>query len=251
MGPCPESTINDEWFNDNFNSLDGDRAFEKLRGMWIVELAELQATKRTKDVEAIKSFITSRDDTYRSPYSRRTEHHPRMCVLAGTSNPVDFLTDRTGNRRFLPVACGIHDIISPFKDEIGTKATILQAWGEIMDEFKQANSKPSLVLPKHLERQLTENLTAYLEEDPDIGIIQEWLDKTQEDRVCIIQLWREALGHLYDKYEMKDINRLHAIMKNNISGWRYANKQSCGKYGIQRAYERIDSMVPADEIPFD
>ena len=47
--------INDAWFNDNFSTLDGDKAVEKLRGMWIVELAELQATKRTKDVETIKA----------------------------------------------------------------------------------------------------------------------------------------------------------------------------------------------------
>ncbi|MBQ2421558.1 MAG: hypothetical protein II285_01100, partial [Flavobacteriales bacterium] len=59
-------------------------------GMWIVELAELQATKRSKDVETIKAFITSRIDTYRVPYGRRTEQRPRMCVLCGTSNPTDF-----------------------------------------------------------------------------------------------------------------------------------------------------------------
>lgn len=243
--------INNEWLNDNFNSLDGDRAFEKLRGMWIVELAELQATKRTKDVEAIKSFITSRDDTYRSPYSRRTEHHPRMCVLAGTSNPVDFLTDRTGNRRFLPVACGINDVKNPFLDESGTKATVLQAWGEIMDEFERAHRNPALVLPKELEKQLNESLMAYQEEDPDIGIIQEWLDHTEANHVCAIQLWREALKHLYDKYEPKNINAIHSIMKNNIKGWRYAGKQRCESYGIQRSYERIAQEVIATDIPFN
>ena len=81
--------LNDEWFNDNFNTLDGDKATEKLRGMWIVELAELQATKRAKDVETIKSFVTSRVDNYRVPYQKRTERRRRMCVLAGTSNPTD------------------------------------------------------------------------------------------------------------------------------------------------------------------
>lgn len=238
--------INDEWLNDNFNSLDGDKAFEKLRGMWMVELAELQATKRAKDVESIKSFITSRDDIYRSPYSRRTEHHPRMCVLAGTSNPVDFLTDRTGNRRFLPVTCWVHEVPNPHDDEIATKSLVLQAWGEIMDEFMRAGRNVRLVLDPKIEKQADEMRSAYLEEDPDVGLIQAWLDKVNDNRVCAVQIWRAALGHLYEGYTRKDINAIHEIMKNNITGWRSVGKQSCGVFGIQRAYER-----ESEETPFD
>ena len=238
--------LNDQWFSDNFNSLDGDRAFEKLRGMWIVELAELQATKRAKDVESIKSFITSRDDIYRSPYSRRTEHHPRMCVLAGTSNPVDFLTDRTGNRRFLPIMTNVYEVKNPWLDEVGTKALVMQAWGEIMDEFMRAGGTVPLILPSEVEKQAEEMRTAYLEEDPDIGIIQEWLDKAETDRVCAVQLWREALNHAFDQYAKKDINAIHEIMKNNITGWHSIGRMRCGGYGIQRAYERDAVEIPTD-----
>ena len=238
--------INDEWLSDNFSSLDGDRAFEKLRGMWIVELAELQATKRAKDVESIKSFITSRDDIYRSPYSRRTEHHPRMCVLAGTSNPVDFLTDRTGNRRFLPVKCWVHECENPFNDIIATKSLVIQAWGEIMDEFLRAGSEVPLILPPEMEKQAEEMRSGYLEEDPNVGIIQAWLDKANTDRVCAVQIWKEALKHTFENYTKKDINAIHEIMKNNISGWRASGKQDCGQYGIQRAYERENFKTPFD-----
>ena len=249
-------TLNDEWFHDNFNTLDGDKAFEKLRGIWIAELAELQATKRSKDVETIKSFITSRVDTYRAPYGRRTEQHPRMCVLAGTSNPVDFLTDRTGNRRFLPVTCGVvKATFDIFADDTATKAEFAQAWGEIMDEFKRSGEKPKLVLPKRLQDMAIEMQTAYLEEDPDIGIIQEWLDQNADvDRVCAVMLWREALKHEYEKFEKKDVNRMHDIMKNSVADkWKYVGKQKCGEYGVQRCYDRITEFIDIEneEIPFD
>lgn len=247
--------LNDAWFHDNFNTLDGDKAFEKLRGMWIVELAELQALKRAKDSEITKAFIASRVDTYRAPYGRRTEQHPRMCVLAGTSNPVDFLTDRTGNRRFLPVTCGVNPItFDMFADEIATKAEIVQAWGEIMDEFKRCGGKPKLTLPNRLQNKAIEMQTAYLEEDQDVGIIQQWLDGTNKKRVCVAMLWKEALKHEYEILSRKDANRLHEIMKNVFADkWKYVNKQSCDAYGIQRCYERKDDFltVNPDETPFD
>lgn len=249
--------LSDTWYNDNFNSLDGDKGFEKLRGMWIVEMAELQATKRAKDVETIKSFITSRVDTYRAPYGRRTEQRPRMCVLAGTSNPTDFLTDKTGNRRFLPVACNVHEApFDMFKDEIATKAEMVQAWGEIMDEYLRNNGKIRLVLPNHLQEMALKMQAAYQEEDPNIGIIQEWLDSNPDvTRVCAAMIWRKALGHEYDQHRPQDINRIHEIMKNNITGWRAIGKASAGKtYGIQRCYDRIADFVEVSEsekLPFD
>ena len=230
--------VNDAWFSDNFNTLDGVRAFEQLRGMWMVEMSELQATRRAKDVETIKAFITSRVDVYRAAYDRRTEKHPRMCVLAGTSNPVDFLTDRTGNRRFLPITCSLHPVQNPFDNEIETKAEFMQAWGEAMDIYLRAGDKIRLVLPKKFEEQALEAQTAYTEDDPDVGIIQEWLDTTAPSRVCVKMIWNDALGREMYPLSKQEINRIHDIMKNLITGWVYVNKQACGKYGIQRCYQK-------------
>lgn len=248
-------SVNEEWFNDNFNSLDGDKAFEKLRGMWIVELAELQATKRARDVETIKSFITSRVDIYRAPYGRRTEQRPRMCVLAGTSNPVDFLTDKTGNRRFLPITCNVYETsFDMFADEVATKAIIVQAWGEIMHEYRSKNGKVSLVLPKHLQEEAIAKQSEYLEEDPRIGLIQEYLDTHADiDRVCALMLWRDALGHEYDEPQHRDVNAIHDIMKNNITGWKSMGKQKLKGYGSTRCYDRISGFVDitGETIPFD
>ena len=243
--------LDDSLFNDNFNSLDGDKALEKLRGMWIVEMAELQATRRAKDVESIKSFITSRVDIYREPYGRRTEQRPRMCVLAGTSNPVDFLTDKTGNRRFLPVTCNLHQAtFDMFADETETRSVMSQAWGEAMNEYKQCGGRPRLVLPKRLQDKAIAAQEAYQEEDPSIGIIQHWLDTDAGDRVCAVQIWHEALNQI-EMPSPRNINSIHDIMRNNVVGWEYVGRQRAGeKYGVQRCYERKFDIVNA-EIPFE
>lgn len=249
-------TMDDTYFADNFNTLDGDKAFEKLRGMWIVEMAELQATKRAKDVETIKAFITSQFDNYRAPYTRRTVRHPRMCVLAGTSNPTDFLTDKTGNRRFLPITCAVNE---PTVDMLGdidqTRFMIRQAWGEIMDEYLR-NKNVRLVLPKKLQQEAITAQEKYQEEDPSIGIIQAYLDRTDSARVCAMMIWENAVNpDGFQPPSKKDIREIHDIMKNSIHGWHFAGKQDCGpKYGVQRCYERTEHFVEnvrelPDEIP--
>ena len=249
--------INDAWFNDNFSTLDGDKAVEKLRGMWIVELAELQATKRARDVETIKAFITSRVDTYRVPYGRRTEQRPRMCILCGTSNPTDFLTDRTGNRRLLPITCGVHPVtFDIFANESVTRMEFAQAWGEIMDEYLRKGGKVSLVLPKRLQRIATDMQERYQEEDPRVGMIQAWLDGTETERVCAVMLWREALGNEYGEPKPSDIRAIHDIMRNSISGWLPVGKQKCGNYGVQRSYGKVGkfeeiTQEEAEKLPFE
>lgn len=88
-----------EWHNDSISSLDGKTPMEQLAGTWCAELAELTGMNRS-EVERVKQFITSRVDTYRGAYQRRSEPHKRKCVFAATTNERAFLRSNTGNRRF-------------------------------------------------------------------------------------------------------------------------------------------------------
>ena len=128
----------------------------------------------------------------------------------------------------------------------------MQAWGEIMHEY--LNGKVSLTLPKKLQAEALERQSDYLEEDPRIGLIQEYLDNHSEvSRVCALMLWRAALGHLYDEPQHKDINAIHDIMKNNIVGWQSVGKKKLKDYGSTRCYDRIQEFIDiSDEnTPFD
>jgi len=250
-------TVVRDCYNDNFNTLENDKPFEKLRGMWILEMAELLATKRMKDVEAIKSFITSRVDVYRAPYARRSESHPRICVFAGTTNSDEFLTDMTGNRRFLPIACGVNQItVNMFEDTNTAKYEISQAWGEIMSEFYQANNMPKLVLPRTAEKVAASMQERYREADPYESAVRSYLEDTIDvDRVCAVMLWHEALKQPeWQQPQRSDSRRLNDIMKN-LDGWNEMNgQQRCGKYGQQkRCFERVQEFIEVgvDEVPFD
>lgn len=238
---------NDAWYNDNFNTVEGDKAAEKLRGMWIVELAELLATKKAKEVESIKAFITSTVDSYRAPYSRRTEQRPRICVFAGTTNNSHFMTDKTGNRRYLPlVVRKSHVKKSLFDNPKEVQQEFRQAWAEAVHIYK--TEKPRLIFPKHLENMVVENQKQFAEEDVRVGIIQSYLDDLSAscEKVCVMQLWESALGNDGKLCERRISNEIHDILEHSIQGWERVKNASGGrcrttKYGVQVCYERIQN----------
>ena len=57
-----------------------------MRGIWIIEIAELDAISRA-EVSRIKAFLTRTTDRYRPPYEHYIVTVPRQCVFAGSVNP--------------------------------------------------------------------------------------------------------------------------------------------------------------------
>jgi len=67
----------------------------------MVELGELDATTRKSDIAEIKAFMSNEHDVYRVPYGREDERHKRRTAYCASVNPIHFLVDSTGSRRFL------------------------------------------------------------------------------------------------------------------------------------------------------
>lgn len=55
-----------------------------------------------KDANEIKNIITAPIVKYRRPYDTHIQEYPRIASFCASVNGNDFLTDTTGNRRFLP-----------------------------------------------------------------------------------------------------------------------------------------------------
>ncbi|MGC4075435.1 MAG: VapE family protein [Rubrivivax sp.] len=93
-----------EWFADTPVRVGTADAMLNLAGVWLYEVAELDAFNKA-EVTAVKQYITSRVDRVREPYARRPVDRLRSCVLAGSTNQDQYFKDPTGARRFWPVAC--------------------------------------------------------------------------------------------------------------------------------------------------
>jgi predicted P-loop ATPase/phage/plasmid primase-like uncharacterized protein len=118
------------WFTDRLSELGSKDAAIETRGVWIIELAELDTMSRA-EVGTIKAFMSRRQDRFRPPYGKRLVDLPRQCVFAGSINPEGgYLKDATGGRRFWPVACGTIDLDALEHDRD-------QLWAEARDRFQR------------------------------------------------------------------------------------------------------------------
>jgi predicted P-loop ATPase len=158
-------------FDDGLKPIDhsaGKDNLMKLGGPALLELAELGALRKG-DIEAIKAFLTAREDTYRTPYVDHVATHKRRCVFAGTTNSDQYLRDSTGNRRFLPVR------LANQKVNIGlVVAHRDQIWAEAL---LRARHREPAFMPPELEAAADEAQKARKMVEPWQEIVETWLDE--------------------------------------------------------------------------
>lgn len=90
----------------------------------IVSLEEIDAMT-TKELNQLKAFSTMPQVNERPAYARHTVLMPRVASLTATGNNLTFLTDRTGNRRWLPFH--VDSIDNPWEADIPYDGMYAQA----------------------------------------------------------------------------------------------------------------------------
>ncbi|KGS21601.1 virulence-associated E family protein [Burkholderia pseudomallei] len=99
------SVLGGQFYAELTDSLDSKDFFVSIQGKWLVEIAELDAFRKS-DVTRIKQVLSSQVDRFRPPYGKHSIDSPRRAVFAGTTNESDYLRDATGARRFWPALVG-------------------------------------------------------------------------------------------------------------------------------------------------
>lgn len=239
---------NEDWYLENLKTIDkGKDAAELIQGKIIVEFNELLAVKSA--IEGVKSFVTAKSDEYRGAYARDKEKRYRTCVFVGTTNDTQFLADKTGNRRFLPLQCGEVSITkSLFIDDDLLLYEFKQAWAEAYKIY--LSGKFSLVMPKRLQCYVEELQEDFKEDDPLIGMIQYWLDVHNHEYVCNKQIASEVLN--VDNPDRRLLNQITEIMNNSIEGWERSGTHRFPGLGRQKCYIKTQDFTEAyqEEVPF-
>ena len=119
--------VRDEWFSDEFE-LDADRRelMETTGGIWIIEAGELKGLGN-KDHNKLKAYLSRQEDRARLAYDRKVHRVKRQFVVFGTTNEEHYLSDPTGNRRYLPVRVREFDVprLIAARDQLWAEAAAL------------------------------------------------------------------------------------------------------------------------------
>ena len=94
---------------------------------------------RPSDVNTMKSVVTMPSVDERKPYGHYTEHMPHVASFCGTGNNVQFLTDQSGNRRWLPFI--VESITSPKEVPFDYDGIYAQAYALYRQGFRHYFSK--------------------------------------------------------------------------------------------------------------
>jgi putative DNA primase/helicase len=234
------------WFSDSLKTFETKEAGEHLQSAWIFEFGELAGMTKT-EVDEIKQFITKRADKYRVAYDRVISDFPRKCVFFGTTNNMNFLKDPTGNRRFWPVTVNpnkrIKDVFTQLSEyEIG------QLWAEVLHAYRAGED---ITLSPEIDRVASIIQGLHMEDDPRVGVIQEWLDtpiqdewgeesdgQQLRDRVCAVQIWIECLGNKKGQMRPWEAREICDIMRR-MPDWRERKGRArVASYGVQNVFDR-------------
>ena len=228
----------DDVFFREIKTISGKEGIETIRGVWIGEVGELMAMTRVKEAEAVKVYITSQEDSYRPPYGKHVQTIPRRCVFVGTTNNPQFLTDKTGNRRFYPVKVNSF-AYKLYDNEEAVKDYIRQAWAEAVHKYKEKQLQP--FARKEVLDQIRQAQEMAMEDDWRIGAIEQYLDdqkKRPGDTVSVIELWHRALGEPEEsKPTRKDSIEITQII-SNVPGWIQCKNMISTSWGRQKGFRK-------------
>ncbi len=148
----------------------GDKdTYMRMRGKWIIELPEFNATLTKQDYNWMKGIISTSVDTYRPPYGHQAIDVPRESIFIATINPTaawTYLKDEE-NRRYWPIRTKKFDLklLAELRDQYFAEAVYRYHAGE-----------PIWLDTPELTRLAQAEQAARRESDPWIEVLTGWVE---------------------------------------------------------------------------
>jgi len=201
------------WFTDAPLHIQDKSAIEVMRGKWIVELAEMDALTKYES-QTIKGFLTRTEDRCRMAYDRTTKNFPRQNIFVGSLNPElnGWLKDKTGNRRYWPIAVSSIDIAE-------LKRVRHELWAEALIEYKKGETL--YVADANMRSLMAQEVEGRMQQDPWFLVIEAHLHTNAEkdymtDRGILIspvELYSRCIGGSPATFRHQEANRMASILQ--------------------------------------
>lgn len=229
--------INEQWFAEVGAADMADKKLlgEKAAGKILLEYGELDGIRKTAATR-LKATITSTDDNYRAAYARGdAKSRPRKYIIGGTTNSGTYLSDPSGNRRFLPIPIT--------KAHFLDRETVLQVYAEMYEVYLSGNYQ--LYLSDEVDaiaNEYRDDATMLISDDY-IESIQYHIEKEigEQSHVTANQIWHNLSTGCFVGVSFKDA-RPSICQALERLGWTYKAAKDKGCRTVIRAYWR-----PTDE----
>ena len=114
-------------------------------------------TMRPAELNQLKAAVTMLSVDERAAYARYHEHRPHIASFCGTGNSLQFLSDPTGNRRWLPFE--VESIEPPHENPLDYRSIYSQAYALYRKGFRYWFTQPEIErLARHNQQFETANL---------------------------------------------------------------------------------------------
>jgi putative DNA primase/helicase len=228
----------DAFFTDDIAELGSKDSVMQTRGMWIIELSELDCLSKG-EVSRVKAFMSRQVDRVRPPYGRRVIEAKRECIFAGTTNSDAYLKDETGGRRFWPVCVGTIRLQDLRRDRD-------QLWAEARERYRRGDVW--WLESRALVDAAAEEQKARYEGDVWEDKIIEWVGP--RDSVTISEVLDLCLEKPKKDWNRADDMRISRILKSN--GWRRrreaVDESGHRPYCYRRGPNLTGSFRPSGEV---
>jgi hypothetical protein len=151
----------------DLNKDDASRG-RSMVGKLVMELGELRGFLNAKDEDGIKTFLTAGFDEWKPLYQERNKKHYRRCLFVATTDKQEFLTDISGNRRYLPIKINKTDVGAIARDRE-------QLWAEAIERFVHGG------VAYHVENVAADQHQQYMMSDLWDDEVAGWLELPAEE----------------------------------------------------------------------
>ena len=210
--------------NIDIERLDKD---EQLRAAeyGLINIDELDRLN-DRQLNKIKSMITTTNVDVRAPFGRHKEKRVRMASYAASGNKQEFLTDQTGNRRWLPFH--VLSINSPYTHSMPYEGMYAQALRLLQDGFNYWFDLTDI-------QQLEEHVETFMVPENEEDLIPVHFSPARMEDVGSIFLTLSEISAKIVTYgnlkKTPDNRRLGAIMtKLGFEKERRGHNNRCGYY---------------------
>ena len=118
-------------------------------------------TMRPAELNQLKAAVTMLSVDERAAYARYHEHRPHIASFCGTGNSLQFLSDPTGNRRWLPFE--VESIEPPHENPLDYRSIYSQAYALYRKGFRYWFTQPEIErLARHNQQFETPRLEVEL-----------------------------------------------------------------------------------------